>query len=1168
MTTDTRRRVKLYALNADRQWDDRGTGHVTSSYVDRVKGVSLLVHAENDGSMLLESKIQPDTIYHKQQDTLIVWSEGDNFDLALSFQEKAGCDEIWEKICQVQGKDPSVEITQDVVEESEDERFEDMPDSAPPIELPPCELSRLEDISEVIASGLTSPMRKDKLAQAVESENYIKKLLNLFHICEDLENQEGLHYLYEIFKNVFLLNKNSLFEIMFAEDTIFDVVGCLEYDPSGNPPKSHRQYLKKLVKFREAIPIRNPDLLAKIHQTYRVQYIQDIVLPTPSVFEDNMLNSLSSFIFFNKVEIVTIIQEDEKFLDDLFTLLTDPQTQKSKRRECILFLKEFCNFAQYLQPQGKDAFYKTLINLGVLPALEITLAINEKKTKAASIDILTTIVEYSPSIVRDFTLQQFTNSDTEEDQTLINIAIEQLFDSEPELGGAVQLMNVLRILLDPENMLSSANKSEKSDFLNFFYKRSIQTLIAPLLRHTQSDKPTNEDCNAAQLLGVVLELLSFCVEHHTYHIKNCIINKDLLRKILVLMNSMHMFLVLGALRFLRKIVALKDEFYNRHIIKGNLFAPVVDAFFRNNGRYNLLESAILDMFEFIKQEDIKSLYTYFVENFGKRFDGVQYVQTFKTLKTKYDQQQDRLKEKEKGTLDSVPSILRNSNRYRRDQRQMDEEEEIWFNEDEDYSDTAGKAVPTELDSTIGKMFDKKTVDNGPKYGTSGASAQTHQLAQHTAVTATATSADDSPATGAPSTLLTISTNINTNEQMNINNGEDSNSGTEAPVTSTSIVVQHEVEQQLHTAQLDPNSLSHAVAAVAAAVANNGLQSSTSTATESIISNHCGSESSLEGTHQQQQHHLLSDGGETTNANLSPADESALEDANSLVVSALGDSELSAYQLQSSATATTSNAGPTTLAEDANCSATTVDVVSGSASRITDQCEAEDPAANTSSVPVTDVAASSNVAHRSTSCDDDGCNSKTISTASVTEPVLDKTQTSSDRLVTMEANTANTASKSSTGGVLTSSEVMDIDITATVGRSNKVAEVEDVSRRSAVDDSSSTDGNTGSNDRVVETCIEAKDELVNTAASFLVAPVLDSAPAVEEPGHSSVQNLATQINMGGSSTSSLVAGFGSATSSLSAASALSKGLVDYEGDSEDEDDDDDNGSPAQKKARIA
>lgn len=49
----------------------------------------------------MESKIQPDTAYQKQQETLIVWSEGENYDLALSFQEKAGCDEIWEKICQV-----------------------------------------------------------------------------------------------------------------------------------------------------------------------------------------------------------------------------------------------------------------------------------------------------------------------------------------------------------------------------------------------------------------------------------------------------------------------------------------------------------------------------------------------------------------------------------------------------------------------------------------------------------------------------------------------------------------------------------------------------------------------------------------------------------------------------------------------------------------------------------------------------------------------------------------------------------------------------------------------------------------------------------------------------------------------------------------------------------
>lgn len=498
---NTKRRVKLYALNAERQWDDRGTGHVTSSYVDRLKGlsgknvlsqiemfklildsssgISLLVRAENDGSLLLESKIQPDTAYQKQQDTLIVWSEGDNFDLALSFQEKAGCDEIWEKICQVQGKDPSVDTTQDLVEESEDERYEDMPESVPPIELPPCELARLEDISDIVSNCLNTQMRKDKLAVALEQENYIQKLLHLFHMCEDLGKKEGLRYLFEIFKNIFLLNRTQLFEIMFAEDTIFDVIGCLEYDPTGGPLKRHRQYLKQFSKFREPIEIKNPELLAKIHQTYRVQYIQDIVLPAPSMFEDAMLNSLSSFIFFNKCEICTLIQEDDKYLDDLFALLSDINTLLDKRRDAVLFLKEFCSYAQLLQPHAKEAFHKSLIGHGILPALEIILNISDPKISSASIDIFTTIVEYSPSLIRDYTISQY--SEQEENQCLINIAIEKMLnDSEPELGGAVQLMGVIRILLDPETMIASANKSEKSDFFNFFYRNSVQILTGKM----------------------------------------------------------------------------------------------------------------------------------------------------------------------------------------------------------------------------------------------------------------------------------------------------------------------------------------------------------------------------------------------------------------------------------------------------------------------------------------------------------------------------------------------------------------------------------------------------------------------------------------------------------------------------------------------------------------
>ena len=60
---------------------------------------------------------------------------------------------VWNRLIkcglQVQGKDPSVEVTQDIIEESEDERFDDISDHIPPIELPPCEIIHLEEIKEV-----------------------------------------------------------------------------------------------------------------------------------------------------------------------------------------------------------------------------------------------------------------------------------------------------------------------------------------------------------------------------------------------------------------------------------------------------------------------------------------------------------------------------------------------------------------------------------------------------------------------------------------------------------------------------------------------------------------------------------------------------------------------------------------------------------------------------------------------------------------------------------------------------------------------------------------------------------------------------------------------------------------------------------------------------------
>ena len=48
------------------------------------------------GSFLLQSKVNIDNDYKVQEETMIVWQEPDGSNHALSFQDKSGCDEIWE----------------------------------------------------------------------------------------------------------------------------------------------------------------------------------------------------------------------------------------------------------------------------------------------------------------------------------------------------------------------------------------------------------------------------------------------------------------------------------------------------------------------------------------------------------------------------------------------------------------------------------------------------------------------------------------------------------------------------------------------------------------------------------------------------------------------------------------------------------------------------------------------------------------------------------------------------------------------------------------------------------------------------------------------------------------------------------------------------------------
>lgn len=55
------------------------------------------------------------------------------------------------------------------------------------------------------------------------------------------------------------------------------------------------------MQFKEVVPIADTSIMAKIHQTYRIQYIKDVILPRS--LDDATYTTLSSLALFNNVEV-------------------------------------------------------------------------------------------------------------------------------------------------------------------------------------------------------------------------------------------------------------------------------------------------------------------------------------------------------------------------------------------------------------------------------------------------------------------------------------------------------------------------------------------------------------------------------------------------------------------------------------------------------------------------------------------------------------------------------------------------------------------------------------------------------------------------------------------------------------------------------------------------
>ncbi|OBZ70243.1 hypothetical protein A0H81_09778 [Grifola frondosa] len=472
------RRVKVYELIGSR-WEDQGTAfcypvvHMPGDPEATVPIPMLIARAELDeNQVILSTTIRSNDVYQRQQvssaemlktalflptETLIVWTEPDGVDYALSFQDADGCGEVWSFIEKAQrmhaGEDSGMTSSPLIGPEPSISAAHVMREG----KLPTPQLGIMLDIEGVIKHLARTANVKERICEYIQSSGYIKDMIEVMHQAEDLESLENLHALCSCMQTILMLNDHSLYEHILDDELFFGVVGMLEYDPEFPTYKAnYRDFLRQTSQFHQPIPIRDETIQRKVHHTYRLQFLKDVVLAR--AIDDSTFNVLNSCIIFNQIDIINHVQNDQAFLRELVGMFMDedllaalgvsvkgkepdkmdvdtaegkqngvshpnghsegPSSCKplspedmSRRREVVFLIQQLCAMGKNIQLPARLALFRTLVDRGILFAVQWALSQPEtdedgRQMIASSGEILTTLLDHDLNGVRGHVLKQ------------------------------------------------------------------------------------------------------------------------------------------------------------------------------------------------------------------------------------------------------------------------------------------------------------------------------------------------------------------------------------------------------------------------------------------------------------------------------------------------------------------------------------------------------------------------------------------------------------------------------------------------------------------------------------------------------------------------------------------------------------------------------------------
>jgi protein phosphatase 4 regulatory subunit 3 len=486
---------------------------------------------------------------------------------------------------------------------------------------------------------------------------------------------------------------------------------------------NHRQYLSDSSKFKEVVPITTPEIRQKIHYTYRLLYLKDVVLAR--ILDDPTFSVLNSLIFFHQVDIVNHIQSNQQFLGELFSIFAEnaDDAKLAKRKEAVLFIQNCCAVSKNIQAPNRNQLYQNFIQHGLFTIITFALRHHDASVRVAGTDILVALIDHDPHLVRSQIFQAIREKQTPLTDTLIELLLVEV-----DLGVKSQMADAIKILLDPgqgagmEMMRASqanneimakrgvagaqqgAHSNPQTDtFISSFYDGSAKRLFQPLkdleFRSSMQDLTAHE----TSMMTHLVDCLCFFVRQHAYRSKLFILGENLHSRVAQLLRCPHKYMKLTALKWFRTCIGLQDEFHNRQLIQHGLFEGIIAIVEETMPRDNLLNSACLELFEFIKREGVKQLIVHLAEQYRERLMAITYVNTFQQVVLKYEQMQNGYLPSTNGiddtsftTQEGTPARLINGGGRFAGLKEMDHDEEAYFNADDDADDDDDLGLPVSM----------------------------------------------------------------------------------------------------------------------------------------------------------------------------------------------------------------------------------------------------------------------------------------------------------------------------------------------------------------------------------------------------------------------------------------------------------------------------------------